>query len=362
MKTVRVDLRERSYDILIGPGLLPETGPRVKALTRPSLAVIITDEHVAERYGDSVRRSLEEASVRCIMASIPAGETSKTLEMAHRLYDDLAEARADRTSTVLALGGGVVGDLAGFVAATYMRGIPYVQVPTTLLADVDSSIGGKVAVNHPREKNLIGAFYQPRLVLIDLDTLDSLPEAEFSAGMVEVIKYGVIRDAELFASLEETRERLRDRQKDHLASVIERCCRIKAEIVAADETESGLRAVLNFGHTIAHALESLAQYGTYRHGEAVAVGMIAACLLSERLAGLDRDHTRRLRDLLAFFDAPSRVAGLSPEAVLDAMLLDKKALRGRLRFILAEAIGTVCVREDVPDAAVLDCLREVGCE
>ena len=362
MKTVTVTLPGRDYDILIGRGLIRDAGSLIRDAAHPTLAVVITDENIADLYLEAVRSSIESTGLRCVTASIPAGESSKSLEMARRLYDDLAEAGADRGSVVVALGGGVVGDLAGFVAATYMRGIPYVQLPTTLLADVDSSVGGKVAVNHARGKNLIGAFYQPRLVIADIDTLDTLPTPEFCAGMVEVIKYGIIRDLSFLGFLEQRRQTLRDLAKDDLEHVVQRCCQIKADVVQEDETETGVRAILNFGHTIGHALETLAEYADYRHGEAVAVGTIAACMLSERLVGLSRPDTERVTELLAFFDAPSVVRGLDASTVLETMRLDKKAVRGRIRFVLTRSLGSVEIRDDVDDRVVLDVLREIGCD
>jgi len=362
VKTVPVNLGKRSYQIHIGEAVLSETGALVAKVTAPTKALIVTDENVGELYGEAVRGSLEQAGVPCVTATVPPGETSKSLAMASRLYDDFAGAGADRKSVVVALGGGVVGDLAGFAAATYMRGIPYVQIPTTLLADVDSSVGGKVAVNHSAGKNMIGAFYQPRLVLVDIETLGTLPEEDFNAGMVEVIKYGIIADGEFFGYLQEKGDALRRLEPDVVSDVVERCCRIKAQVVEQDETESGRRAILNYGHTIGHALEKLSRYSDYRHGEAVAVGTVAACRLSEAIERFSAGDTERVIKLLEFFGEPTAVAGaLNADQVLATMRLDKKAVAGQLRFVLARTLGEVVIRADVPDQEVVRVLREIGC-
>lgn len=363
MRTVPVDLGERSYDIHIGQGVLPDAGALLAKATAPTKALIVTDANVGELYADTIRASIEGAGIPCVTATIPPGESSKSLDMASRLYDDFVDAKADRRSTVVALGGGVVGDLAGFVAATYMRGIPYVQIPTTLLADVDSSVGGKVAVNHSAGKNMIGAFYQPRLVLIDIDTLGTLPPEDFGAGMVEVIKYGIIADSAFFEYLEQNRDALRDLDPAVVSHVVQRCCRIKAQVVQEDERESGRRAILNYGHTIGHALERLSRYSEYRHGEAVAVGMVAACRLSEAVEGFSADDTQSIIALLEFFSEPTAVSRvLGADDVLAAMRLDKKAVAGQVRFILARALGEIVIRSDVPDGEVARVIREIGCE
>ena len=363
MTTVPVDLAERSYEIHIGEDVLSKAGALLAKTCAPTSALVVTDANVGELYGDAVRESIEQAGIPCVTATIPPGESSKSLHMASRLYDDFAGARADRKSAVVALGGGVVGDLAGFVAATYMRGISYVQIPTTLLADVDSSVGGKVAVNHSAGKNLIGAFYQPRLVLVDIETLKTLPPEEFNAGMVEVVKYGIIADAAFFDYLEEKRHALRALDAGVVSQVVERCCRIKAQVVEQDERESGRRAILNYGHTIGHALEKLSRYSEYRHGEAVAVGTVAACRLSEATEGFRTGDTQRIIRLLEFFGQPTGVSGpLDAGEVLATMQLDKKAVAGQLHFVLARALGDVVVRADVPDPEVARVLREIGCE
>ncbi|RME91070.1 MAG: 3-dehydroquinate synthase, partial [Verrucomicrobia bacterium] len=276
-----------------------------------------------------------------------------------RGYDQMAAHRLERRSFVVALGGGVVGDLAGFIAATYLRGIPFVQVPTSLLAQVDSSVGGKVGVNLPAGKNLVGAFYQPRLVLCDLDTLDTLPERELRAGLAEVIKYGIIWDAALFRRLERDLEKLLRREEGPMASVVARCCRIKADVVAQDEKESGLRAILNFGHTVGHALENISGYGRYLHGEAIAIGQVAAARMSARLLGLPARDVERIRALLERAGLPVRVR-LSParlEKLFEAMRLDKKVSGGEVKFVLADAIGRVRFGVKAPPEVIREALE-----
>jgi 3-dehydroquinate synthetase len=261
MTRITVDLGPRSYGIEIGPNLLESLGEKVSEVAPATRCALITDESVGAIYGTSAQESLERAGYRVERIAVGAGETSKRLSVVGAVYDQMAAARLERKSPVIALGGGVVGDLAGFVAATYLRGTPFIQVPTTLLAQVDSSVGGKVGVNLPAGKNLVGAFYQPKLVLCDLDTLQSLPEREYRAGLAEVIKYGIIEDVALFESLEAQTRRLNERSMDYLAPVIRRCCEIKASVAQRDEREGGLRQILNFGHTIGHAIEAVAGYG-----------------------------------------------------------------------------------------------------
>src|ERR1051325_9761393 len=276
MRIVRVPLGSRSYAIQIAPGLLASLGAECARLKLGARCAILSDSHVDKRFGRAAEKSLRAAGFEPISIVVPAGEVSKSLVTVQRCYDQLAAHRLERKSFIVALGGGVVGDLAGFVAATYLRGIPFVQVPTTLLAQVDSSVGGKVGVNLKAGKNLVGAFYQPKLVLCDLETLTSLPPREYRAGLAEVIKYGIIYDAALFRRLERDLSRLLEREASILAAVVGRCCEIKSEVVRQDETESGLRAILNFGHTIGHALEAISHYGTYLHGEPISLGQVAA--------------------------------------------------------------------------------------
>jgi 3-dehydroquinate synthase len=288
------------------------------------------------------------------MVVLPAGEKSKCVNFVEKCYDELAAQRLERKSFVVALGGGVVGDLAGFVAATYLRGIPFVQVPTTLLAQVDSSVGGKVGVNLKAGKNLVGAFHQPRLVLCDLDTLQKLPMREYRAGLAEVIKYGIIYDPELFESLESEMEKLLRREPKVLSDVIARCCEIKAEVVAQDETETGLRAILNFGHTIGHALEAISHYGKYLHGEAISIGQVAAAKLSEEILGLPPQHAERIGNLFERAGLPTKVAlnQAQRQKLVAAMKLDKKVSAGEIKFVLARRIGEVEFGQKVPPASI----------
>jgi 3-dehydroquinate synthase len=285
---------------------------------------------------------------------VPAGETAKSLSTVQACYDKLAKHRLERKSFVIALGGGVVGDLAGFVAATYLRGIPFVQVPTTLLAQVDSSVGGKVGVNLPAGKNLVGAFYQPRLVLCDLKTLSTLPPRELRAGLAEVIKYGIIYDRDLFARLERDLNKLLKLNPKALSEIIARCCEIKAEVVSQDETESGLRAILNFGHTIGHGLEAISQYGKYLHGEAISIGQVAAAELSAALSGLPQLDVERISDLFRRSNLPTSVELNQREMkqLFAAMRLDKKVSDGEIKFVLAKRIGEVVCGQKVPEELI----------
>ena len=343
MHEVKVPLGARSYSIQIGTGILPRLGQECAQLGLGRRAAIITDAHVAPLYAERTQASLKDAGFEPILITAPTGEKAKSLKTVQACYDQLAAHRLERKSFVVALGGGVVGDLAGFVAATYLRGIPFIQVPTTLLAQVDSSVGGKVGVNLKSGKNLVGAFHQPRLVMCDLETLSTLPERELRAGLAEVIKYGIIYDAPFFASLEAGMEGLLRYQLDLLANVIQRSCEIKAEVVSQDETEGGLRAILNFGHTIGHGLEAISHYGRYLHGEAIAIGQVAAACLSRRLLGLSEEEVGRVRRLFQRAGLPIKVR-LSParlEELLAAMRLDKKVSGGEIQFVLAERLGLV---------------------
>lgn len=352
---MNVALGRRSYQIQIGPGLLRRLGKECSRLKLGRRCAIISDRNVAPRYGKIAARALEAAGFAPVVVVVPAGETAKSLKTVQSCYDQLAAHRLDRHSFIVALGGGVVGDLAGFVAATYLRGIDFVQVPTTLLAQVDSSVGGKVGVNLKAGKNLIGAFYQPRLVLCDLATLGTLPNREYRSGLAEVIKYGIIRDRALFKSLEKQMPRLLRRDTKILAAVVARCCEIKADVVAADETEGSLRAILNFGHTIGHALEAISNYGKYLHGEAIAIGQVAAAQLSATILGLPQPETGRIAQLLMRAGLPTELkltSGQRPK-VLRAMALDKKVRDGEVKFVLARRIGSVAIGQRVP-ATVLE--------
>jgi 3-dehydroquinate synthase len=350
MRTVKVPLGNRSYNILIAGGLLKRLGVECGKLSLGRRCAIISDSNVFPLYAKAAQESLARSGFEPILLTVPAGETAKSIKSVTACYDQLAAHRLERHSFIVALGGGVVGDLAGFVAATYLRGIPFVQVPTTLLAQVDSSVGGKVGVNLKAGKNLVGAFHQPRLVLCDLDALKTLPDRELRAGLAEVIKYGIIYDAEFFGQLERGLPRIMKRDSKTLAAIIARCCEIKAEVVGQDETERGLRAILNFGHTIGHALEAISGYGKYLHGEAISIGQVAAAQLSHHLLGLPAGDVRRITGLFQRAGLPTRVKTTLPQytRLLAAMQLDKKVTAGEVKFVLAKAIGRVEYGQTVP--------------
>jgi 3-dehydroquinate synthase len=359
VRTVQVPLGSRSYQIKIGPKLLPRLGEECRRLKMGVRCAVITDAKVGPLYAKVALNSLKLAGFEPVLITVPAGETAKSLANVQRCYDQLAANRLERKSFIIALGGGVVGDLAGFVAATYLRGIPFVQVPTTLLAQVDSSVGGKTGVNLKAGKNLVGAFYQPRLVLCDLDTMKTLPAREFRAGLAEVIKYGIIYDAPLFQRLERDLPKLLRKQPSVLEPVIARCCAIKADVVGQDETESGLRAILNFGHTIGHALEAISAYGKYLHGEAISIGQVAAAQLSRALTGLPTDHAFRITTLFQRAGLPISVKLTTAQrkGLFAAMRLDKKVSAGEVKFVLAQRIGKVVWGQRVSDAAILKAIN-----
>ncbi|MBF0143095.1 MAG: 3-dehydroquinate synthase [Magnetococcales bacterium] len=350
--TLHLELGERSYDILIGDGLLETVGERLAPLLRGRQAAVVTNTTVAPLYLERVTRSLAAAGFTVLPIVLADGEETKDWRHWQQVIDRLLEARCERTTALIALGGGVVGDLTGFVAATFLRGVPFVQLPTTLLSQVDASVGGKTGINHPLGKNLIGAFYQPRLVMIDLATLESLPRRELVAGMAEVIKYGIIRDAGFFQLLEERIDQLLNLERTTLGEVIHRCTAIKAEVVAADERESGARALLNLGHTFGHAIESLSGYGRWLHGEAVAAGTVVAADLSQRLGLCGEGDVARIRDLLRRTGLPVTIPAFPTPAYLESMSRDKKVEAGRIRFILVEAIGRAIQATDAPAGTV----------
>ena len=360
MRIVKVSLGSRSYEIKIGAGLLSRLGTECARLGLGRRCAIISDTTVAPYYARAVHHTLAHAGFEPLLLTVPAGETAKSLKTVQQCYHRLALERFERKSFIVALGGGVVGDLAGFVAATYLRGLPFVQVPTTLLAAVDSSVGGKVGVNLPAGKNLVGAFYQPRLVLCDLNTLATLPAREYRAGLAEVIKYGVISDATLFKRLETSLPALLQREPNTLASVVARCCEIKARVVRQDETEGGLRAILNFGHTVGHALEAISHYGKFLHGEAISIGQVTAAQLSAQTLGLPHSEVERITQLLQRAGLPIRTSLSAPQRrkLLGAMRLDKKTSAGRLKFVLARKIGRVEFGHQVPAPLLEKTLRQ----
>ena len=344
-ETVRVQLGQRSYNIDVGQGLLDGLGQLVGELDGISRALIITDTNVGPLYGDTVFESLQAAEVTTHRLTIEAGESSKCVDTANRLWQQALAAGTDRQAVVVALGGGVVGDLAGFIAATFGRGIRLVQVPTTLLAQVDSSVGGKVGINLPGAKNIVGCFWQPTHVMIDLSVLASLPDRQFAAGMAEVVKYGVIRDLELFEQLEAHASQLNQRNTDALAKIVARCCQIKAEVVAADEREeTGLRAILNYGHTFGHALESITGYHQFLHGEAIAIGMTCAIQLAARLGMVPTKLAQRQTELLTNLNLPTTMPKCDSDEFLQIMRRDKKVVREHLRLVLPDKLGNVVLR------------------
>ena len=356
---MNVSLGARSYGIKIGAGVLSRLGTECARLRLGKRCAIISDSNVAPRYAKATREALAKAGFESFLIVVPAGETAKSMKSVESCYDQLAGRRLERKSFIVALGGGVVGDLAGFVAATYLRGIPFVQVPTTLLAQVDSSVGGKVGVNLIAGKNLVGAFYQPRLVLCDLDAMATLPGREYRAGLAEVIKYGIIYDAKLFERLERDLPKLLARDPKTLASMVARCCEIKAEVVRQDETESGLRAILNFGHTIGHALEAISHYGKYLHGEAISIGQVAEARLSVQALKLPVSEAERIMELFRRADLPTQVKldAAQRRNLLAAMQLDKKVSAGEIKFVLARKIGRVEFGHAVPMNLVEQALR-----
>jgi len=348
MEQLTVGLGERSYPIWIGENILNRLGEALTAVKFPRKLGVVTNPTVFGYYGEQVLTILRDGGYRPTLIQVPDGEQYKTLATLESIYDALIGNSFDRYSGLLALGGGVIGDIVGFAAATYLRGIPFVQVPTTLLAQVDSSVGGKTAVNHPLGKNMIGAFYQPLHVHIDVATLRTLPEREFAAGMAEVVKYGVIRDREFFHWLDAHRKELHNLTPEALIHAVKRSCQTKADIVELDEKESSLRAILNYGHTFGHAVETLSGYGTYCHGEAVAIGMMVAAELSQQLGYGSKEDVSAIRSLLTSFGLPVVPPEYSLEAYLAAMGRDKKVKEGTLRFVLNHGIGD-CAVHDIQD-------------
>ena len=360
MHDISVKLGARSYRIVVGAGILGRVGPELKGLGVGAKVALFSDAGILARLGEPVRSSLAAAGFDVTVVELPAGETAKTVEVASRGWDALLAAGLDRGSTVVALGGGAVGDLAGFVAATYMRGVNFVQLPTTLLAQVDASSGGKTAIDHPKAKNLIGVFHQPRLVLADTAVLATLPDREYRSGFAEVIKHGIVLDAAYFADLEASCGPLLAREIDTLTRVVAGSCRLKAHVVESDEQEAALRAVLNYGHTIGHAVEAATGFARWTHGEAVSLGIAAEARLAERLGVGSRETANRQIDLLRAVGLPVRDSGAAPSAVLEALGRDKKSREGRVPFVLAPEIGRFTVVFDVPREAVLETLRELG--
>ena len=353
---ITVDLGERSYNIIIGSKLLHNLGLRLKEF-RPSRVAIISNKKLFPMFRDVILKSLSEYHIVPDILLIPDGEEHKDFRWTYYLHGELLKAKFDRNSMLIALGGGVVGDITGFVASTYMRGIKYIQVPTTLLAQVDSSVGGKTGVNHPLGKNMIGAFHQPSFVLIDVDTLRTLPKREFSAGMAEIIKYGIIADRRLFDYLDANRDDILS-LGDSLINIIRRSCEIKAEIVSKDEREGGLRAILNYGHTIGHAVETVTGYKKYLHGEAVAIGMAFAADMSVKIGMLKKGDAKKIRNLIETYELPHAIPDtVNVKELAGAIEIDKKVNAGKLKFILSESIGNVKIEEDIDRELIKEMLK-----
>lgn len=352
MQKVRVNLGERSYDIIIDSGILPNIGERIKGFAFSKVAVI-SNPTVFNIYGDVVINSLKNAGFESLHVIIPDGEEYKNYNQTYQILTELLKNKLDRNSCLVALGGGVIGDITGFAASIYMRGIHFIQVPTTLLSQVDSSVGGKTGVNHELGKNMIGTFYQPRLVWIDIDTLKTLPKREILCGIAEIIKYGVIWDGELFEFLEKHRESILALDPLPLTHIIRRSCEIKAEVVSADERESGLRAILNYGHTIGHAIETETGYSRFLHGEAIAIGMHLEARLSEIIGFLNKKDALKIKAAIDSYGLPSDLpADLNVDKLISHMKLDKKVEAGEMKFILPEKIGKVRIQKGIDIDAV----------
>lgn len=354
---VHVDLGSRSYDIQIGRGWIAGLGPTLRELCPGARFLLVSNPVVSGLWGEAVLKTLREAEIDVEQMTIPEGEAHKSINTVTLIHDKLVEGQYDRQTVVVALGGGVVGDITGFAAASFLRGVDLVQIPSSLLSMVDSSVGGKTGVNHRLGKNLIGAFKQPRFVGIELEMLQTLPPVEFACGMAEIIKYGVISDPDLFSYLDAERESIRGVETEAVQHIVRRSCEIKADVVRQDETEKGLRAILNFGHTFAHAVENLTGYDAVRHGEAVGMGMVAACRLGEAVAHFPAESTGRVCDMVAAYGLPTELPRLPVEDYLRVMQSDKKVHSGQLRFIVPTRIGHVELRDDIEQNIIIDVLN-----
>ena len=358
MPSIHVELGENSYPILVDQGHLNQIGELLRPKAKSSQTIIIADASVSKHYGGTVLESLSNAGFDSRLVEVPGGDECKSLAWFAKLHDQLIDYHMDRVSTLISLGGGVVGDLAGFVAATFMRGIAWIQVPTTLLAQVDASVGGKTAINHPKGKNLVGAFHQPKFVLIDVTVLQTLPPREVRAGLVEVIKHGVVMDVPLFDQIDANLDAILDLEPSILVDMITRSCKDKVYVVENDERERGLRETLNYGHTFGHALEAVTDYNTYRHGEAVAIGMNCAAHLAVNRGMLAPEDRDRQKDLLQRAGLPVYFPRIPPEILIDKMYLDKKTRSGKLRLVLSTRLGEVIVRDDVEEEAIAEAILQ----
>lgn len=357
MRIVKVSLGDRSYNIYIKADILKEVGKYIKELSLSKKVLVITNPTVGGLYVEKLINYLKQYDITPDVAEVPDGEEFKSLKYASFLYDQMINFKLDRKTPVIAFGGGVIGDLAGFVAATFMRGLPLIQIPTTLLSQVDSSVGGKVAVNHPKSKNMIGSFYQPKMVIIDVSLLKTLQERELRAGLSEVVKYGVIKDKSLFDYLRENISKIKKLDQECLEEIIARACEIKADIVSRDEREAGIRTILNYGHTIGHALESITKYDKYRHGEAIAVGMIVESNMAVELNLFNKDGVKEQEDLFRDVGLRVRLKDIDVSAVMKAIWLDKKVLEEKLRFVLPVEIGNVIIKEGIEEEIIKKAIK-----
>jgi len=356
---VNVNLDAHSYTIHITAGGISLVGELMRKLSLGNKILIVTDDNVCPLYANTLSGNLVAAGFKPTVLAVLPGESSKSLTTANIVFTEAIASGLDRKSAIIALGGGVVGDLAGFVAASYLRGVPFIQVPTTLLAQVDSSVGGKTAVNHELGKNLIGAFYQPRMVAIDPQVLDTLNDRELKAGLAEVVKYGAIADGDFFTYLQDNASALLARDPVVLTNVIGKCCQLKADIVAQDERESSLRMILNFGHTIGHAIEAEGGYSEYNHGEGVAIGMHAAALISQHVGLCEQSHVTALKKLLNRLDVPLTAPGYHPEQLLSYLVRDKKVVNGKINWVLLSRIGHVEINHEVTETTIKSVLEQI---
>ena len=357
---VPVELGPRSYPIYIGADILTHLGTAFTTHCPSTRAVIITDDNVAPLYAHAAQTSLNNANIENQLVTVAPGESSKCIAVVESLYDKLLDFNAERRDTIIALGGGVVGDLAGFAAATFKRGLPYVQVPTSLLAMVDSSIGGKTGINHPRGKNMIGAFHQPQFVLADIATLNTLPPRELGCGLAETVKHGVLRDADFFVHLEENIPKILNLDRNFMSDLVVTNCRIKADVVASDERESGLRGILNLGHTLGHALETVFVNHDFHHGEAVALGLVAAARLAAQKKLLDPKIPDQISELLAAFGLPTSVnSPLPAQQLYQAMRHDKKNIAGKIKFVLPTALGACTFADDLTEPEIINVINSL---
>ncbi len=361
MKTVKVDLSERSYDIYIGSGLIDVLGKKLSEIISAKKVALISDKNVYNLYGRQAEESLKQAGLEVFGYVADPGEKTKSLKVAEKIYDFLYDAKIERSDVIVALGGGVIGDLTGFIAGTWLRGVPFVQVPTTLEADIDASVGGKTAVNHPKGKNLIGLFNQPKFVLMDTDTLKTLSSRDIRAGLAESIKHAIIRDADFFQYHKENREKILSLDSSIIEDLLARNCSIKAGVVSEDEREANLRAILNFGHTIGHAIESAGLY-QLRHGEAVALGMISAGFIAKERKMFSDKEFSEIEHIIREYQLPSRLANLDFDILYELMQRDKKVRAGKIRFVLPRRIGDVEIVNDVTVEQIKSAVEYIGVE